>query len=564
MVLDDTIAAVASGSGVVPWGGARALVRVSGPGVGAIVCDGPLGTAEREGVVDREGVALGARFELGVRVELESGVGVGVDARRRGVACRAMLELLPRDSVRVLGRGLGHESVRAIGEASAVRWLRVPVLAIYRAGPATYTGQRTLELLIPGGRALVRRVVEALCAVPGVRAAGPGEFSARAYASGRLSLCQAEGVAAVIAAENADELLAARALLAGQRGGVYRAWAESLAALLALVEAGIDFADAEGVVAIARDRLLGELAEVADSIDRESGARGGVISDARRPLVLIAGAPNAGKSTLLNALCRALGGQGGAAMWPGAVESSVAGSTRDVLTREVMIPGPTAGRSPVCAVLADSPGFELTGVELAGVGLAGIGSQYASDATAAAWQRADLVLWCRAAETLGATERSHAQGMLVGEFGTIDGGDARCVRVITKTDRLSGHAHAERGAGANGAAGVEPHAEMLVCAPSGAGLERLLAVIYSRLAGGDGCVSQGWRGEASVLPRHRAALSVARSGLERAADLERESAGRELVASELRSALDALGELTGAVTPDDVLGRVFASFCIGK
>ncbi|HZW06919.1 MAG TPA: hypothetical protein VFF65_07325, partial [Phycisphaerales bacterium] len=135
--------------------------------------------------------------------------------------------------------------------------LPVPCLAWRGIGPRTYTGEDTLELLLPGNPHLVRRVVERTCTVAGVRAAEAGEFSARAYLNGKLTLEQAEGVSAVVAAEGADELAAAAAVLSGAAGAVYRAWSEECAALLALVEAGIDFTDQEDVVAI-EPRVLRE------------------------------------------------------------------------------------------------------------------------------------------------------------------------------------------------------------------------------------------------------------------------------------------------------------------
>ena len=133
----------------------------------------------------------------------------------------------------------------------------LPVLVVRFVGPGSYTGEDAAELLVPGNAHLVEMLLDRACGVEGVRRAGPGEFSARAYLAGKLTLAQAEGVAAKIAAEGASGLAAADRVLSGRAGAEHRAWAEKLAGLLALVEAGIDFSDQEDVVASGRGRRLG-------------------------------------------------------------------------------------------------------------------------------------------------------------------------------------------------------------------------------------------------------------------------------------------------------------------
>ena len=121
--------------------------------------------------------------------------------------------------------------------------LELPVLSMAMPGPSSFTGEDVLEVLVPGMPHLVERIIDAWTTREGCRRARPGEFSARAFLAGRMSLEQAEGVAAIIAAENDEELVAAKGLCEGRTGRRHAALASELAGLLALVEAGIDFTD---------------------------------------------------------------------------------------------------------------------------------------------------------------------------------------------------------------------------------------------------------------------------------------------------------------------------------
>lgn len=444
-----------------------------------------------------------------------------MDAGDTIVACATGFASGPRALVRVSGPGVA-ELLDACFEPGLVPPAATISRAVFRLGgqplaclimrfaePRSYTSEDSLEILVPGNRVLVERVIGELTARPGVRLATPGEFSARAYLHGKLTLAQAEGVAATIAARSDEELAAARRLLEGVTGLDYRSWSDGLATILALVEAGIDFTDQEDVVPIAPARLARRLRELRGAIAEHLGGESGAEASALLPTVALAGPPNAGKSTLFNAL---LGARR-------AVVSDVAGTTRDVLSERLQLDDLHAGSA---VMLQDLAGLDAR---------EGLGApDRAGQAQAmSALERADVVVLCDPA----------------GRFDVRVPGDAGrpTIRVRTKADLP----------GASVSAGVVP-----VCAVDGYNLGAL------RRAIGDAAR----RGRGVLPPRHRWALERAARELRRAeAHVE---AGcpfleyPELVADALRSALDALGELTGEVTPDDVIGRVFATFCVGK
>ncbi|HYD01593.1 MAG TPA: GTPase [Phycisphaerales bacterium] len=380
--------------------------------------------------------------------------------------------------------------------------LPVPCLAWRGTAPRTYTGEETLELLLPGNPHLVRRAIARACRVPGVRPAEAGEFSARAYLNGTMSLEKAEGVSAMVAAESVEQLTAAAAVLSGAAGSYYRAWSEETATLLALVEAGIDFTDQEDVVAIAPRVLSERLERLRGAVRSTLGGAAGREAENGRARVALVGLPNAGKSTLFNAL---LGRTR-------AVASPIGGTTRDVLVEPLALS--IAGRPTLEVDLMDLPGLDV-GAQ----GIDALGQRAAAEALATAAVR------------LHCCDQGSFDELALSE-GT------RTVRVRTKADRP----------------GWVEGAEVAVCALTGAGLDRLRRLILEAASASRGAVT------GAVVARHALALGRALEALDRI-DVE---APAELTAHHLRAALDAFGEVSGAVPPDEVIGRIFASFCIGK
>lgn len=388
----------------------------------------------------------------------------------------------------------------------------LPALAAAWRAPRSYTGEDMLELLLPGNPTLVERVLRRLTSMPGFRLAGPGEFTARAFLHGKITLDQAEGVAATIAAHTQEQLSAARDLAAGRTGAQYHAWAEELATLLALVEAGIDFADQEDVVPIAPSALFARLDVLTRAIESQGGQHAHQAADAL-PRVVLVGEPNAGKSTLFNAL---LGR-------PRAIQSPLPGTTRDVLEDRLDLSADAPGAGEV--ILCDSAGVgELTDP--------GQADTRAMDATRAAIARADVIVHC------------DPRALFAGDWPQ----GATVLRVQTKAD-LS----------------IDPLPDRVglrVCALDGSGLVSLRRAIADAA-----CTSRA-AGVSALLPRHRRALSAACHGLDAARQSIDPSAHAlrdpALTAGALRDALDAIEELVGRIPPDQIIGRIFATFCIGK
>ncbi len=429
------------------------------------------------------------------------------------------------------------------------------LLSTFRA-PRSYTGDDAAELLLPANPHLLDRVVRRLCTHPGVREALPGEFSARAFLAGKLSLAQAEGVAAIIAARTAEELAAARGLLQGRSGQAYARWADELASLLALVEAGIDFVDQEDVVPIPPITLHHRLRSLTRELTSALGADRGAEAPDWRPTVALAGAPNAGKSTLFNAL---LGR-------PRAVASPIPGATRDVLREPLVLAGtgPAGARGGLAVTLIDLAGLDQLTTPTPSPTPAPATPQAADQASrgasptdplAAAAQAiaiatlrsADILLWCDPTGRFDPALRPpHREGAAV-----------LCVR--PKADQP--------------VPTPLPAQVLSVCAVDGRGLAELRSALldaaWGRSAPAAAQHSPPHEGSPGhLLPRHRRALLTALH-YARQAELQVDPAADrlsrpELVASHLRHALDSAGELTGRVHPDEIVGRIFATFCIGK
>jgi len=456
-----------------------------------------------------------------------------------GASARGLVRLSGTDAWSIV-EAMSATAHRAISRSRGLATHRLlngwPCLLLRFPGPQSYTGEDTLELAVPGNPTLIARVV-ALATEHGARRAEPGEFTARAWLNGRLTLTQAEGVAALVSAASDAQLRAAHVLRENRLGRVAADLCERLAGTLALVEAGIDFTEEEDVVAITPDDLGRRLASIIATIDETLDRAVGSESLSAMPRVVLAGPPNAGKSTLYNAL---LGRTR-------AVVSDDRGTTRDVLVE------------PMHLDSADPLSPEVLLVDMAGLDESPLGLNPQMQAAAReAMQQADLLI------ELDPTGR-RGNDVGVGHGDAASG--AKRLEVRSKCDL--------------DAAELTPRDQspcaIRISALTGEGLADLRRRIGEALS--DRTASLGAETMA-LLPRHEECLREARRhlvGAESLLESQIQETGQvrfwgrspilrdpELLAASVRSALDALGTLAGVVSPDDVLGRIFAGFCIGK
>lgn len=386
-------------------------------------------------------------------------------------------------------------------------------LVLWLPAPGSFTGEDVAEFQVHGGRAVVRGVLEALLRLPGLRPAEAGEFARRAFQHGRLDLTAVEGLADLVAAETAAQRRQALRQMEGAFGRLCDGWREQLVPALAWLEACIDFADddlpAETEAAVWEQVAAVESAIAAHLADAHRGER------LREGLgVAIVGAPNTGKSSLLNALARR----------EVAIVAEQAGTTRDVVEVALDLAG-----LPV--ILADTAGLRDSPdpVEQEGVRRARHRAGQA-DLRLALF---DAALW---------PALDPATLALV---------DACTLPLLSRCDRVDPAALPDP-AGLR----VAGQPALLLSARTGAGmsllLERLTALASRQISGDDS--------PTLTRARHRDALSACQAALTAA----RQAPLLELAAEDLRLAVRALGRITGRVDVDDLLDVIFRDFCIGK
>ena len=380
-------------------------------------------------------------------------------------------------------------------------------LVLWFPGPDSYTGEDVVELHLHGGRAVIDGVAGALAALPGLRPAEPGEFTRRAFLSGKLDLTAAEAVADLVDADTAAQRRQALQQLGGELGRLYDDWRQRLVRLLAHLEDTIDFAEDDLPAGLDQAAQAGLSALIQD-IDHhlQDGRRGERLRDGLS--VAIVGPPNAGKSSLLNRL----------AQREAAIVSAESGTTRDVIEVHLDI-----GGYPV--VLADTAGLRESANAVESEGIR------------------------RALERAGQADLKIAvfDGDCWPDIDPITAGlvDDDTLIVVNKLDR-----HGVLTPAISGRTGLG------VSARSGAGLttllDRLTRMVTARLDTAGRPTLSRWR--------HRVALEDCRRALVRAVAAPLP----ELIAEDLRLATRALGRITGRVAVDEVLDVIFRDFCIGK
>ncbi|MGH8690750.1 MAG: tRNA uridine-5-carboxymethylaminomethyl(34) synthesis GTPase MnmE [Burkholderiales bacterium] len=374
-------------------------------------------------------------------------------------------------------------------------------IALYFPAPNSYTGEPVLELQGHGGPVVMHALLGA-CLDAGARLAEPGEFTRRAFLEGKLDLAQAEAVADLIDAASREAARSALRSLSGEFSSAIVQLQSQLVELRALTEAMLDFPEEE-LDALHRDDAAARLEQV-------RGALAAVLDKSRQGSLLrsgihvvLAGRPNVGKSSLLNRLAGA----------ERAIVTPVPGTTRDALREPIQIDG-------VPLVVVDTAGLRVSSDLVERLGI---------ERTQRELEQADLVLTIFEAGRRG------------DDLENLPAGVVR-IEVHNKADLVPGF--------------TAPAGALAVSAKTGEGLERLRKAILE---------AAGWTsaGESVFLARerHLRALERAREHLDAAA---RESRRWEFFAEELRLAHGALGTITGEFSADDLLGEIFARFCVGK
>ena len=390
-----------------------------------------------------------------------------------------------------------------------------PLLLLWMPGPRSFTREDVAEFHLPGSPPLLEAALARVLAL-GASAAEPGEFTRRAFLSGRIDLTRAEGVLALVGARDERERRAGAALLTGGLADRIERLRDRLEDLRALCEASLDF-DERDTGHVPDQEIEARLAAARLALDESLDFEVSRASPLGEPRVVLAGAPNAGKSSLFNRLA----GEAGALVSP------VPGTTRDVLSRSIRIGDGTIR-------LVDTAGLASSRTEAAGA-VDRAARKRAEDAL----DSADLVVWVVDAQSADAGPPPRERDLLL---------------AWNKVDLPGVLAEPPPGTFAGGV-------WVATSAETGAGVEDLKATIARALRASDPKEAGGVSREIAL--RHRLALTEAGRALDLAEAARASRAPLEIQAEHLRSACETLDAITGSTTPEDVLDRIFARFCLG-
>jgi tRNA modification GTPase len=366
--------------------------------------------------------------------------------------------------------------------------------------PRSFTGEDCAELQIHGGKAVVAALLDCLSLIPDCRLAENGEFSRRAFENGRLDLLEAEGLADLLAAETEMQRRLAIEQSSGGLSELYSGWAKRLTHARAMIEAEMDFSDESDIPGSVSDRIWADMQQLRVAISAH--LLGSRFGEIVRDglKVAIVGPPNSGKSSLLNAL----------AGRDVAIVTEIAGTTRDVLEVDLDIEGYSVRLFDTAGIRETANMIEVEGIRRAIVAL----------------EAADIVL---SLQEIGAVE-------------TVVPADSRHIRIGTKSD-LHGSSTAY---------------DVCISTKSATGLSSLREVLARELRG----IGAGMPMAVPARRRHRLLLQETLDYV--TAAIDGSTAGLDIRAELLRSAAQALGRITGHVDVEDLLGVIFAEFCVGK
>lgn len=384
-------------------------------------------------------------------------------------------------------------------------------LVLWMPGPGSFTGEDVAELQVHGSRAVVAEVLAALGGMAGLRSAEAGEFSRRAFRNGKMDLVEVEGLGDLVRARTAVQKRQALEHMTGVASRDYEGWRSMLVDCLARVEASVDFIEEEDIARSALAGVQGRLIQLRNEIVAAiaDAERGRAIREGVK--VVFAGAPNTGKSSLLNRIARR----------EAAIVSPIPGTTRDVI--EVSL---DLGGIPV--ILTDTAGLRT--------GSADPIEQLGMERAQAEMRGADLTIWVTSPD--------------IANEGIEPGFDSDTIRVLNKADLVPNSSH-------NRNESLEGR-YYLASALTGEGISTLLAAIETKVRERFG------QREAPVAVRARHLHALERCAKQLNAAIDSPTEQIEIVAENLRAAAAELGRITGRIDVEDLLDSIFRDFCIGK